>query len=279
MLTRGTVLAASLSASMALAGGPIGYCQATGYYKQESRPTLYQPLNLLDGRDNTAWCSPTSDPLNELLTFGFNSPVRVDELKITTGNNFDENNWNQFARAHKFAIKSGKQTQTFTVEDIRGPQTITLKPPMVGSRFRVEVLDQFPAEDPDQPVCVTDFVFMSEGKPLNGPWLTTKLKYDKYEALVLGTWYAGYPGTPDRFLSFNFDGTWHYSYEPFDETRAQPKKVDGTYDISASRMTLEVAGKKKAVKFTKDTTKSGGFTLTLDGELPDDLKAAWRSTP
>jgi hypothetical protein len=269
---------AVLFALPALAG-PIGYAQATGYFKQDSRPTLYQPLNLLDGRDATAWCSPTADPLNELLTFGFNQPVRVDELKITTGNNFDESHWNQFARAHKFAIKTGKQTQTFTVEDVRGPQTIALKAALVGSRFRVEVLDQFPAEDPDQPVCVTDFVFMSEGKPLNGPWLTTKLKYDKYEAQVMGTWYAGFAGAPDRFLSFNFDGTWHYSYEPFDEARAQPKKLEGGYDISAARLTLELGGKKKPLKFTKDVNKSGGSTLTLEGELPDDLKAAWRSTP
>jgi hypothetical protein len=279
MGTRALLLAGSLSASAAFAGGSIGYCQASGYYKQDSRPTLYQPLNLLDGRDVTAWCSPTSDPLNELLTIGFNTPVRLDELKITTGNNFDENTWNTFGRAHKFSIKSGKQSQTFTVQDIRGPQTITLKPPMLGARFRVEVLDQYPAEDPDQPVCVTDLVFISEGKPLNGPWLTTKLKYDKYEAQVLGTWHAGFDNSPDRFLSFNFDGTFHYSFEPFDETRGQPRRVDGTYDISATRLTFEVAGKKRAVKFTKEPRKGGGFTLTFDGDLPEDLKGPWRSVP
>ena len=83
----------SLGAAPASAGG-IGYAQATGYFKKESRPTLYQPLNLLDGRDVTAWCSTTSDPLNELLTFGFNGPVRIEELRINAGNNFDANTWN-----------------------------------------------------------------------------------------------------------------------------------------------------------------------------------------
>ncbi|HEY1088228.1 MAG TPA: hypothetical protein VGE37_11055 [Archangium sp.] len=271
--------ALSLFAAPALAGG-IGYAQATGYFKKDSRPTLYQPLNVLDGRDATAWCSTTSDPLNELLTFGFNGPVRVEELRITTGNNFDPNTWNDFSRARKLVVKSGKQTQTVNVEDVRGAQSIPLNPPMLGSRFTIEILDHYPSEDPDASVCVTDVVFVSEGKPLNGPWLTTKLKYDKSAAVVMGTWYAGFEGTPDRFLSLNFDGTFRYSYEPFDTTRNKEKVVQGTYDVSSSRLVFEVGGKKHGVKFSKDPAKKGGgFTLTLDGELPEDLKGSWRSTP
>lgn len=262
----------------ALAGG-IGYAQATGYFKKDSRPTLYQPLNLLDARDATAWCSPTSDPLNELLTFGFNGPVRIDELRVSTGNNFDEGTWQTYARARKLMIKSGKQSQTIDLEDSRGAQSIQLKTPMLGSRFTIEVLDNYPAEDPDQPTCVTDIVFVSDGKPLNGPWLTTKLKYDKTASNVMGTWYAGYEGTPDRFLSFNFDGTFRYSYEPYDTTRNKEKVIDGSYDVSSSRLTFEIGGKKHGVKFSKDAAKKGGHTLSFDGELPEDLKGAWRSTP
>ena len=276
------VLAASLAllAAPALAGAGIGYAQATGYFKKDSRPTLYQPLNLLDARDATAWCSTTSDPLNEQLTFGFNGPVRIEELKISTGNNFDGNTWNEFGRARKLVIKSGKQTQTLTVEDVRGVQAVQLNPPMLGSRFSIEVLDSYPSEDPDASVCLTDLVFVSEGKPLNGPWLTTKLKFDKSTAVVMGTWYAGFEGTPDRFLSLNFDGTFRYSYEPYDTTRNKEKVVQGTYDASSSRLVFEIAGKKTGVKFSKDPAKKGGgFTLTFDGEVPEDLKGPWRSTP
>lgn len=269
---------AALLATPALAGG-IGYAQATGYFKKDSRPTLYQPLNLLDGRDATAWCSTTSDPLSELLTFGFNGAVKVEELRISTGNNFDANTWTENSRAKKFLIKSGKQQQTVNVEDVRGVQSIQLNPPMVGSRFIVEVLDQYPSEDPDASVCVTDIVFVSEGKPLNGPWLTTKLKYDKAVSAVMGTWYAGFEGTPDRFLHLNFDGTFRYSYEPFDTTRNQEKVVTGTYDVNSTKLTFEIGGKKHGVKYTRDAGKKAGFTLALDGELPEDLKAPWRSVP
>ena len=269
---------AALVAAPVSAGG-IGYAQATGYFKKDSRPTLYQPLNLLDARDVTAWCSTTSDPLNELLTFGFNGAVRIEELRINSGNNFDANTWNDYGRARKLIVRSGKQSQTITLEDVRGAQAVQLNPPMLGSRFTVEILDQYPAEDPDASVCLTDVVFVSEGKPLNGPWLTTKLKFDKSTALVMGTWYAGFEGTPDRFLALNFDGTFRYSYEPFDTTRNKEKVVQGTYDASSSRIVFELGGKKTGVKFSKDPAKKVGFTLTFDGELPEDLKGSWRSQP
>jgi hypothetical protein len=262
----------------AWAGGAIGYAQATGYFKQDTRPTLYQPLGLLDARDATAWCSPTADPLNDLLTFGFDGPVTIDELRITTGNNFDQGTFTTYARARKFRLQSGKQVQTFSVEDVRGPQTVTLNPPMVGTRFSLEVLDQYPADDPDQPVCVTDVVFVSQGKPLNGPWMTTKLKYDKHVAQVMGTWFAGYDKTPDRFLSFHYDGTFRYSYEPYDTTRAKEKVVQGKYDVSAGRLVLTVDGKKYQLRFSRDPAKKG-ILLKLDGELPEDLKGDWRSVP
>lgn len=272
------------TAAAAWAGGPgaagsaVGYAQATGYFKQDSRPTLYQPLGLLDARDITAWCSPTADPLNELITFGFDGPVTLDELKITTGNNFDDGTFQTYARARKFKLRSGKQTQTFSVEDARGPQTVSLDPPMVGTRFTLEVLDQYPADDPDQPVCVTDIVFVAGGKALNGAWMTTKLKYDKHVATVMGTWFSGHDKTPDRFLSFNYDGTFRYSFEPYDTTRSKEKVVEGKYDVSAGRLTLTVGGKKHSLQISKQDAKKG-FALKLDGDVPDDVKGEWRSVP
>jgi len=158
-------------------------------------------------------------------------------------------------------------------------QSVTLNPPMLGTRFTIEILDHYPAEDPDASVCLTDVVFVSEGKPLNGAWLTTRLKYDKTAAAVMGTWFAGFDGTPDRFLTFNFDGTFRYSYEPFDTNRNKEKMVLGTYDAASSRIVFEVSGKKQGVKYSKDAAKKAGFTLTFDGELAEDLKGPWRSVP
>ncbi len=275
---------AGLLALPAVAAAPIGYAQASGYFKRDSRPTLYQPLNLLDGRDATAWCSPTSDPLGELLTFGFKGTTRIDEIRVTTGNNFDDNTFQTFSRAKKLSIKGGKSTQAFTIADQRGQQTITFNPPLEGSRFTIEVLDHYPADDLDQPVCLTDVIFISDGKPLDGSWLTTKLKYDKNHAPLLGTWYAGFDGTPDRFLSFHFDGTFRYSYEPYDNKSGKEKVVEGTYEASPSKIVLEVTGTKgkTSLKYSRDENKKGskgGYTFSFDGEVPEDFKGTFRSVP
>jgi hypothetical protein len=269
----------SLSPGLALAGSPAGYAQATGYFKKDSRPTLYQPLNLLDGKDATVWCSTGPDPLNELLTFGFNGAVKIDEVRITTGNNLDEKTFAQFARARKLTLRAGKKSQTLTLEDQRGTQAVSINPPLEASRFAIEILDQYPSDDSDAPVCITDVVFVSEGKALNGPWLAAKLKYDKATALLLGTWYLGYEGTPDKFLSFNYDGTFRYAYEPFDGNRDKPVSLEGKYDASGGRITFEIAGHRHAAKVLHDESKKGGFTLSFDGDVPPELKQVFRSVP
>jgi hypothetical protein len=280
-MNRATIFAAVIAALPAFAG-PVGYAQATGYYKKDSRPTLYQPLNMLDGRDNTAWCTTTGDPLNDHLTFGLKGSERIEEIRITTGNNFSEDTFKQFARARKFEIKGPTGGQTFTVADQRGTQSITLNPPVEGARFMVDVLDLYPSDDVDAPVCVTDFIFVASGKALSGNWLGSKLKYDKHIAQIMGTWFAGYDDAPDRFLSFFFDGTFAYTYEPYDKSKYQPKSVSGDFDASPGRVTFQIGKAKKPAKMNLDANtkgKKGGQMLVFEGELPDDLKQTFRSVP
>lgn len=268
-----------LVAGSAFAGG-VGFAQATGYFKKDTRPTLYQPLNLLDARDATAWCSTSADPLNELLTFGFTGPTRIDEVRISTGNNFNEATWNEYARAHKVVLIAGKQSQAIALEDKRGLQTFTFDKPITTTRLSLEIRDQFPAEDPDSSVCITDVVFVADGKPLNGAWLTTKLKYDKNVQALMGVWFAGYEGGPDRFLALHYDGTFRYSFEPFDTNRAQPKTLEGRWDVQGSKLLFEIGGKRFAPKFSKDKAKSGqGDVLTLIGDVPEELTGPFRSSP
>jgi hypothetical protein len=276
---RHILLASMLGLATAASAGGVGYAKATGYFKKDSRPTLYQPLNLLDGKETTVWCSPSADPLNEVLTFGFTTPTRIDEVRITTGNNFSEATWKEFARAQKLAFIMGKQTQIFTLDDERGPQLRVFDKPITTTRLSLEVRDQYASDDPDQPVCISDIVFISEGKPLNGAWMAPKLKYDKNLEALMGTWFAGYEGGPDRFLAFHFDGTFRYSFEPFDTTKNAPKVIEGRYDVQGGKLVLEVGGKKFAPKYTIDPSKKAGLTLGLDGDLPPDIKGPFRSVP
>ena len=271
-------LVAVLASSSLLAAAPaIGYAQATGYFKKDTRPTLYQPLGLLDGRESTAWCSPSGDPLSESLTFGFKGSVRIDEVRVYTGNGFDDVTFGQFGRAKKLGIKGPVGGHNFTVADQRGLQAVSFDPPLEGAQFTIELLDVYPPEDMDQPTCVTDVIFYADGKPLNGNWLTQKLKYDKSTAPFLGTWFAGSEGAPDKTLSFYFDGTYRYIYEPYDRPK-DAKVLTGDFDVSGSRMTLTVPGKGKvSLGVSRDAAKSGeGRVLKFDGDVPEDLKPSFR---
>ncbi|MGA9525543.1 MAG: discoidin domain-containing protein [Myxococcaceae bacterium] len=271
---------AALPLGIASAAAPIGYAQATGYFKKDSRPTLYQPLNLLDGREATAWCTTGPDPLNDVLTFGFKGPVRIDEIRIYTGNGFDESTFKEFSRAKKLALKGPSGAQTVGLADQRGQQAIALSPPLEGEQFTVEVLDLFPADDPELPVCITDVVFYADGKPLNGPWLTQELKYDRARANLLGTWFAGSEGAPDRYLSFYFDGTYRFVHQPWDPM-VKGMSWNGDYDSSGSRLTLKLPGKRKVtarLQRANAASDSGHElnTLMLDGDVPEDLKKTFR---
>ncbi|MHB8872833.1 MAG: hypothetical protein ACYC8T_04030, partial [Myxococcaceae bacterium] len=133
-------------------------------------------------------------------------------------------------------------------------------------------------DDFDQPVCVTDVVFLSEGKALNGNWLSGKLKFDKQQAPYLGTWFAGYDGAPDRFLSFFFDGTYRYHFDPFDKDKQKEKVLQGSYEISGTRLTLDVPGKGKVhAKIHLEARTKQGKSVDIEGDVPDDLKRKFRS--
>lgn len=277
-------LGAALLALTAHAGPPtIGYAQATGYFKKDSRPTLYQPLNLLDNREITVWCSTDSDPLKEKLFFGFKGVAKIDEIRVYTGNGADDTSFSEFSRAKKFSIRAPSGARTFTVQDQRGLQAIQIRPPLKGDNFTIEILDQYPAEDPESPVCVTDIVFYSDGKPLNGPWLTPKLKYDRIKSVLLGTWYAGYEGAPEKFLSFYFDNSFRYVYEPIDTTTKTGHTWTGDVEAGGGKLVIEVPGKGKLTAHMK-REKDGDEvrrTLVFEGgdKLPEDFKEAFRDHP
>ncbi|HVE83198.1 MAG TPA: hypothetical protein VND93_10145 [Myxococcales bacterium] len=280
-------LAALAAVRPAAAAPGVGYATSPSYYKKEARPTLYQPLNLLDARELTVWCSRGSDAQDDPIQFGLRGPATIDEIRVYTGNGTDDDTFSEFSRAKKLSLKSPTRGTIFTVADQRGLQAVTLNPPLQGEQFTLEILDAYTADDPESPVCLTDVVFYSDGKPLNGSWMTQKLKYDKSRAQVLGTWYAGYKGAAERYLSFFFDGTYRFLYEPFEKKRGKSERSSGgEYEVRGSTVVLQIPGKGriagklsqtkagKADEFD-DTPASRG--ITFEGrDVPDDFKQPFR---
>ena len=271
-----------LASAPALAAPPatVGYAQAADYLEKDAHPERYNPLNVLDGRDTTVWCAPEGQGARPAMTIGFKGVATVDEVRVYTGNGSEREAFKSYARAKKIALEGKDTARSFTVEDKRGMQTIPLKPPVSGAWLTLEVKDSFPGSEAQAPACITDVVFYSGGKPLNGTKLAASLKYDTRTAALLGTWFAGLEGAPDRFLSFYVDGTYRFVREPLGG--GEPSVATGGYTASSSRLSLELPRKGKiSTKFTREEAggSAGGHTLTLQGELPDEWKEPFRSRP
>jgi hypothetical protein len=270
-----------VSASAALATPPsVGYAQAADYLEKDSRPGRYHPLNVLDGRDNTVWCAPEGEGPRSRITIGFKGVATVDEVRLYTGNGSDRESFKAYARAKKLTLQGKDSARGFTVEDKRGMQAVPLNPPVSGAWFTLEVVDTFPGSEPSAPVCLTDIVFYAEGKPLNGTKLAPVLKYDARTEPLLGTWFAGLEGAPDRFLSFYVDRTYRFVHEPLGG--GEPRVLAGGYTASGSRLSLELSKKSRiAVRFLREEAEgsAGGYTLTLEGDLPEEWKEPFRSRP
>ncbi|WP_224368321.1 NADase-type glycan-binding domain-containing protein [Hyalangium versicolor] len=269
------------SAPLALAAPPatVGYAQAGDYLDKDAHPDRFSPLNVLDGRDTTAWCAPDGEGAFRGMTIGFKGVATVDEVRVYTGNATERDAFKAYPRAKKITLEGKDTARGFTLEDKRGQQTIPLNPPVSGAWITLEVKDVFPGSEDGAPVCLTDVIFYSEGKPLNGTKLAPNLKYDARTAPLLGTWFGGLEGAPDSFLSFYVDGTYRFVHEPLG---GEPSAFTGAYSASNSKLSLELPKKGKvSVKFTREEAdgSSGGYTLALEGDLPDEWKEAFRSRP
>jgi hypothetical protein len=257
----------------------VGYAQAADYLDKDTRPQVYTPLNVLDGRDATVWCASDKQGTRALMTIGFKGVASVDEVRVYTGNGSSRDSFKSYARAKKVTVEGRNGARNFTLEDKRGLQTVPLNPPISGGWVTLEVVDTYPASEPEIPVCLTDVVFYSGGKPLNGTKLAPRLKYDARQAPLLGTWFAGHEGAPDRFLSFYVDGTYRFVHEPVTD---EPTVLTGGFTTSSTRLSLELPKKGRiSVKFTRAEAEgsAGGHTLTLEGDLPEEWKTPFRTQP
>ena len=276
-----SLLAAPAPAAPPRAAG-VGYAQAKDAYRREEQPGRYDVHNLVDGRELSAWCTPGADPLDQPVVVGFKDTVTLDEVRVFTGNGADDKSFQAASRAKEFSLESAHGARRFSVEDRRGLQTVQLQPPLEGARFTLRVLDQYPAEDPEAPVCVSDVIFSAGGRALNGPWLMPHLKPNKRVAPLLGTWFAGYDGAPDRYLSFYLDGTFRYVAEPFEDAAGR-RNVAGRYSVGSTHLTLELPKQGRVrLQLRREPREGGGEQLRLEGTLPEPLKqleGPFRSQP
>jgi hypothetical protein len=101
-------------------------------------------------------------------------------------------------------------------------------------------------------------------------------------AALLGTWYAGDDGAPDRSLSFFVDGTWMSRTVVYGEP-TRPKVVTGQWGFDKKSLWMKAGSTKGPVKPIQETKADARgkprTTLQLSGGLPADLKVTFRDRP
>jgi hypothetical protein len=279
MLFPSSMTAAPLLGLVLSAVPSIGYVQATGWAERSSTPARFQPLNLVDGNLKTGWCSSGGDAQADTLTIGFPSPVVIDEVRVATGNQADASTFHGYARAKKFVLRTEGRASTFAVADTEGVQTVKLEGPLQGTTFALEVLDVEPGEDPASPACVSELQFVSHGRPLPAP-PKKLLHWNADRAGLLGTWYAGDEGAPDRSLSFFVDGTWVYRVVPPGEPSRQ-RTVTGQWGMDQRGLWMKAPGSARGhVQTTRelqaDAHGKAHPTLKLTGGVSSELRVTFR---
>jgi hypothetical protein len=273
---RQALLGALLLATFAHAVPKVGWVRASGQL-EAGTPSHYSPLNLLDGNPATVWCSRDADALKETLTFGFAEPVTLTRLEVTTGNAGSEEAFRAMSRVRKLLLRGPEATATVTLEDRRGVQSVQLEKPLRGKTFALEVLDSFSAEDPLAPVCLADVVPFAGASPLAGPVLRKRLAFQPGRAELLGLWYGGPEGAPDRTLTFFLDGTWRSLPEG---ASGRGKPLSGKWWVKAGQLWLTVPGAGKVqggalLSVQKDASGKALGTLSLEGPV-GPLKQTFR---
>jgi len=257
----------------------LGYVQATDWFEHASNPAHFQPLQLVDGNLKTGWCSSSADAQADALSFGVASAVVVDEVRVGTGNQADTASFHASARPRKFVLRTDGRASTFSVADTEGIQTVKLDQPLQGQDFTLEVLDVEPAEDPAAPACLSEVQLVSHGKPAPGP-KKALLKWDPQRARLLGSWYAGDEGNPDRSLSFFVDGTWQLRTVVYGEP-TRPKTVNGTWGLEKKGLWMKAPSSGKGRVTPEYETKADAHgkprtTLTLKGGVPAAMRVPLR---
>lgn len=253
LILAGLLVVAALAlapAAMASRDGLVGWIRADTYAEQSSRPNVYWPGNILDGRNATVWCVEGGPRAarGQSLRIGFKSSVEVERVAVTTGDNRSQEKFASSNRITKLTINDGRYRRTLDLADKRGRQLFQLSPPVRGRRATITIQG---IEGEEDLTCLTGVVFQREdGSALNGPFMRRHLAYDEHRSPLVGVWAHEQLAAPQRFLTLFLDGTYRYSYRPHDPIEDEVD-LTGSYRVSEDSLRLRVDGSWRSVEYER----------------------------
>ncbi|HEY3449501.1 MAG TPA: hypothetical protein VGK67_24315 [Myxococcales bacterium] len=275
-----SLVVAALTPAAARAGGGVAYVKASSQLKSDTKPALFQALNILDGKETTVWCEGVEgDGVGETLNVGFKGAAAIDEVRITTGDARDAASFKLHGRVKQLDLKTDEKRHSFSVVDSTKAQSFKFDPVEV-DRLTLEIADAVPGEGDEHATCLADVIFLSKGKAINGTFLDGKLGYNKGRAVLMGVWYGGPAGARDKFLDFNYDGTYWYSFRPFDP-EVKPEAFGGKYTYDGGKLWMELPGKKSVeMRTAPRAAQDEANVLELEGKaIEKSLAGKWNDRP
>jgi hypothetical protein len=210
----------------------VGHVRASSQLEAAARPARFAPILALDGRPSTVWCEGApGDGTGERLIIGFKRTVRIDSIEIRNGDARSEKQFLGHHRVRRLVLREASSKRTLTLADGPEPQSARFEPPLEAERVELVIEEVTRGDGADDAACLADVLFYSEGRRIP----VASVEYHRERAALMGAWFAGPRGAPDRFLDLYADGTFRYLHRPFDP-ELPVTELSGDYEVVGRRL-------------------------------------------
>jgi hypothetical protein len=227
----------------------VMYARSNGDWKEESDPGRYGALNVLDDDKSTAWCTYGTGKGAEIQVV-FSEAVQIDRIKVLTGNQSSKKTFSDFNRVRQMEIVEGDMMHTVSLDDKFGTQILKFDPKLSSNRFTFKLKAGYRGKS-KRHACLSDIVFYSAGRQLNGRYLKPHIRKRVKSMEFIDTWISGPEFARDRELIFGINGVFRFVYVPNDP-QEQTQRRAGAWRVKGSDPEIKVGERWVLIQAIRD---------------------------
>lgn len=226
-----------------LSGAPaIDFTNASSFMGARTGTWQYGPENLWDGKDDTAWCVGVAGAaIDERVAVEFDSPVRIDALRIAPGDSIKFGGFGPANRPHTLSISNGSYVWQVIMPNDATPFELPIPPPITGRQLVIKIDESF--TDQAKTTCVAGITFLQGGAPIK---LTPAAK-QVGPGTVEGVWVLANVDVPQVYLTFLRDGRMRAHQETLDTTPPPPREHGKWRRETGTRLEMTLNGVTETV--------------------------------
>jgi len=251
VVMRGVLTLALLAMTLAPSGAwaDVMYARSNGDWKEQSDPGRYGALNVLDDDKSTAWCAYGTGKGAEIQVV-FSETVQIDRIKVVTGNQASQKTFADFDRVRQLEIVEGDMMHTVSLNDKFGSQMLKFDPVLESNRFTFKLKAGYRGKS-KRHACLSDIVFYSNGRPLNGRYLKPHIRKQVKSMEFIDTWISGPEFARDRELIFGINGVYRFVHIPNDP-QEQTQRRTGAWRVKGSDLEIKLQERWVPIQALRD---------------------------